>query len=68
MYCVDVLKSHMQTCEEGKYKGLVDCAQQLLKKEGPSVFFVGFLPAIFRAFFLHSIIFSVYESTLRILE
>ena len=58
----------MQTCTPGKYKGFIDCAKQLLKKEGPSVFLVGFGPAIFRAFFLHSIIFSVYETTLRILE
>jgi len=68
LYNIDVIKSHMQTCEPGKYKGFVDCSRQLYKTEGSTVFFRGCQPALVRAFCLHSIIFYMYETTMRYLE
>ena len=68
LYSFDVIKSHMQTCPPGKYKGFFDCARQLYKAESVVVFFRGLQPALVRAFFLHSIIFYMYETTIRYLE
>lgn len=46
----DVLKSRLQTAPEGKYKGLLDVYQHLMKEEGPSALFKGVGPAMVRAF------------------
>lgn len=67
LYCVDVVKSHMQTADPHTYKSFLDCAQKLYVKK-PSIFFVGLEPALLRAFILHSVIFFVYETTFKFLE
>jgi len=46
----DVLKSRFQTAPEGKYKGIFDVYQNLMKEEGPSALFRGMRPALIRAF------------------
>lgn len=46
----DVIKSRYQTAPEGKYNGLVDVYNALIKEEGYSGLFKGIRPALIRAF------------------
>jgi solute carrier family 25 carnitine/acylcarnitine transporter 20/29 len=39
IYCIDVIKSRMQTAPQGYYKGLADCATKMYAESGMSVFF-----------------------------
>lgn len=66
-FFADVLKSRMQTCPPGYYKGVLDCARVLYKDHGMAVFFRGLSPALVRAFLLHAIIFVGYEGSLSFL-
>lgn len=46
----DTVKSRWQTAPSGKYTGVVDVFQTLLREEGPSALFRGLSPALLRAF------------------
>jgi solute carrier family 25 carnitine/acylcarnitine transporter 20/29 len=46
----DTLKSRLQTAPHGKYKGLLDVFQTLMREEGPHALFRGISPALLRAF------------------
>jgi solute carrier family 25 carnitine/acylcarnitine transporter 20/29 len=67
-YCTDVIKSRMQTAPIGYYSGILDCTRKLYAEYGLKVFFRGLSPALMRAFPLHSIIFAVYEVTMKLLS
>lgn len=68
IYCVDVIKSRMQTAPKGQYTSLADCAVKLYSAHGMRVFFRGLVPALFRAFPLHAIIFVTYEMVINKLK
>lgn len=68
IFWFDVLKSRMQTAPAGYYNGLWDCTRKLYAEHGPSVFFRGFVPAMFRAFPLHAVIFLSYECVMSYLK
>lgn len=46
----DVLKSRYQTAPAGKYSGIFDVYQHLMKEEGPGALVRGMRPALIRAF------------------
>merc|ERR1719352_168271 len=57
----DVVKSRMQGEEAQKlYKGTLDCAQQILKKEGPMFFYSGTWPRMIRVSLDVAITFAVF--------
>lgn len=61
----DVIKSKMQTdaVEKSarKYKSVLDCASQIMAKEGAGGFFRGFAPAMVRSFPANATCFLGYE-------
>ncbi|KAM6068183.1 solute carrier family 25 member 47 isoform 2-T3 [Theristicus caerulescens] len=64
---MDVIKSRMQTDEsdQHKYKGLVHCARESVKKEGAKVLFKGLGLNCIRAFPVNMVVFVTYEAVLR---
>ena len=80
IYCLDVIKSRMQTAPQGHYSGVWDCVLRLKSEHGARVFvrycslssdqqisfFVrrGLSPALLRAFPLHAVIFLAYEAVM----
>mmetsp|Transcript_6232 Transcript_6232/g.8043 ORF Transcript_6232/g.8043 Transcript_6232/m.8043 type:complete len:307 (+) Transcript_6232:75-995(+) len=63
VYPMDVIKSRIQARSgtANAYKSIGDAATQMLKKEGPFVFYKGFAPTLIQAFPLHGSVFMVYE-------
>ena len=61
-YPLDVVKSKIQAFPPGTYKGMLDCARQSVKQDGPLVFFRGIEMALLRAFPLHASIFITCET------
>ena len=61
-YPLDVVKSKIQAFPPGTYKGMLDCARQSVKIDGPLVFFRGIEMALLRAFPLHASIFLTCET------
>ena len=68
IFCIDVLKTKMQSAPRGTYKNVIDCARKSYAQEGHRVFFRGTTIALLRAFPLHGTIFVVYEQVMGILE
>jgi solute carrier family 25 carnitine/acylcarnitine transporter 20/29 len=64
----DVLKSRLQTAPEGKYSGLKDVFQQLIKEEGVKGLYRGWLPVMMRAFPANACCFLGYEGALKLLN
>ncbi|NXH67971.1 S2547 protein, partial [Hydrobates tethys] len=64
---MDVIKSRMQTDEsdQHKYKGLVHCARESVRKEGAKVLFKGLGLNCIRAFPVNMVVFVTYEAVLR---
>ncbi|NXY75392.1 S2547 protein, partial [Glareola pratincola] len=64
---MDVIKSRMQTEEsdQHKYKGLVHCARESVRKEGAKVLFKGLGLNCIRAFPVNMVVFVTYEAVLR---
>ncbi|XP_062432620.1 solute carrier family 25 member 47 isoform X2 [Rhea pennata] len=64
---MDVIKSRMQTDELGhqKYKGLVHCVRESVRKEGVKVLFKGLGLNCIRAFPVNMVVFVTYEAVLR---
>ncbi|XP_042669355.1 solute carrier family 25 member 47 isoform X3 [Centrocercus urophasianus] len=67
---MDVLKSRMQVDESGqhKYKGLIHCARESVRKEGIKVLFKGLGLNCIRAFPVNMVVFVTYEAVLRFTE
>ncbi|XP_015115298.1 putative tricarboxylate transport protein, mitochondrial isoform X2 [Diachasma alloeum] len=59
---IDVVKTRMQGLEAAKYKGSVDCAVQIWKKEGPMAFYKGTVPRLGRVCLDVAITFMIYDS------
>ncbi|KAM9290879.1 LOW QUALITY PROTEIN: solute carrier family 25 member 47 [Morus bassanus] len=64
---MDVIKSRMQTDESNqhKYKGLIHCARESVRKEGAKVLFKGLGLNCIRAFPVNMVVFVTYEAVLR---
>ncbi|XP_021256711.1 solute carrier family 25 member 47 isoform X1 [Numida meleagris] len=67
---MDVLKSRMQVDESGqhKYKGLIHCARESVRKEGLKVLFKGLGLNCIRAFPVNMVVFVTYEAVLRLTD
>ncbi|EPQ57144.1 mitochondrial carrier [Gloeophyllum trabeum ATCC 11539] len=61
----DIVKVRMQTSAAGTYKGMLDCAGQILKNEGPLAFYKGTVPPLLGIGACVSIQFGVLEYTKR---
>ena len=44
----DVIKSRMQNMQPGEYEGPVDCAKQMIRKEGLLSLYKGYTPAFIK--------------------
>ena len=44
MYPMEIVKTRLIVSSNGEYRGMLDCALMLWKKEGPKCFFKGYLP------------------------
>ncbi|NXN11272.1 S2547 protein, partial [Indicator maculatus] len=64
---LDVIKSRMQIDEsdQHKYKGLIHCAKESVRKEGAKVLFKGLGLNCIRAFPVNMVVFVTYEAVLR---
>lgn len=71
VYPIDVVKSQMMADsvhpEKRIYKNMIDCAKKIYAKEGPKVFFKGFLPCIIRSFPANAACFICYQKSLQLL-
>jgi solute carrier family 25 carnitine/acylcarnitine transporter 20/29 len=65
---LDVIKSRVSAAPPGTYKGFADCALQLYKTEGATVFWRGISAAIMRAFPLHGGVFLAYEMSVKLIK
>jgi len=65
IYPVDVVKSNMQTDHsdrsQRKYKTLIDCANQIYKREGFRGFWKGYLACVYRSIPTNALAFLAYE-------
>lgn len=62
---LDILKVRLQTSPQGTYTGMVDCATQIVKKEGPLAFYKGTLTPLLGVGACVSIQFGVVEALKR---
>ncbi|NXC95150.1 S2547 protein, partial [Certhia familiaris] len=64
---MDVIKSRMQIdeSEQHKYKGLIHCVRESVRKEGAKVLFKGLGLNCIRAFPVNMVVFVTYEGVLR---
>jgi len=60
-YCVDVIKTRLQSAPAGTYDGVWDCVGKSYRKEGVGVFVRGAGVAQGRALVVHGSIFALYE-------
>lgn len=72
-YPLDVLKSNFQTdalpsSGRQKYKSVVDCARQLVAKQGMSAFANGLTPTLIRSPFVNASTFVVFEMVMRAIQ
>lgn len=56
-----VLKTRLTLRRTGQYKGLLDCARQILEHEGPRAFYRGYLPNVLGIIPYAGIDLAVYE-------
>lgn len=73
MWPMDVIKTRMQvqpfhTAKTRSYTGIIDCAHQLWRQEGPRGFFRGFSAGMLRAFPVNAVTWLLYEHTMRFME
>ncbi|CAM9458360.1 unnamed protein product, partial [Hapterophycus canaliculatus] len=68
VYCLDVIKTRMQTAAPGVYGGVRDCFVKTSRAEGLSVMFRGLGAAMLRAFPMHGLVFLGYETTIDFLD
>ncbi|EMP41092.1 Tricarboxylate transport protein [Chelonia mydas] len=65
---LDVIKTRMQGLEAHKYKNTLDCAYQILKKEGSLAFYKGTVPRLGRVCLDVAIVFVIYEEVVNVLN
>jgi len=70
VFPVDTIKSVIQAdrLDKPRYRGVVDCAQQLYREGGVRRFFRGISPSLIRAFPANAITFVAFETTLSFLN
>eukprot|EP00752_Nemacystus_decipiens_P002013 g1933.t1 len=68
VYCLDVVKTRMQTAQDGVYRGMWDCLVKTVRAGGAPVLFRGFAAAMLRAFPMHGLVFLGYETTIDLLD
>lgn len=56
----------MQGLHAAKYKNTLDCVQQMIKHEGPLVFYSGVIPRLGRVIPGQGVIFMSYDSISRV--
>ncbi|GAB5567611.1 calcium-binding mitochondrial carrier protein SCaMC-3 isoform X3 [Prionailurus iriomotensis] len=61
IYPMEVLKTRLTLRRTGQYKGLLDCAWQILEREGPRAFYRGYLPNVLGIIPYAGIDLAVYE-------
>lgn len=70
-YPLDVVKTRLQAqsseTKSAKYRGIVDCFRQSVRKEGHSVLWRGVGTTVSRAFLVNGAIFTAYETALKFL-
>jgi solute carrier family 25 carnitine/acylcarnitine transporter 20/29 len=61
---VDIIKSKLQidSYSSPKYKGILDCGQQIIAEQGVKGIYRGFAPALARSFPANAVCFAVYEA------
>ncbi|XP_036751634.2 mitochondrial adenyl nucleotide antiporter SLC25A23 isoform X1 [Manis pentadactyla] len=62
IYPMEVLKTRLTLRRTGQYKGLLDCARQILQREGPRAFYRGYLPNVLGIIPYAGIDLAVYET------
>ncbi|XP_031202420.1 calcium-binding mitochondrial carrier protein SCaMC-3 isoform X1 [Mastomys coucha] len=62
IYPMEVLKTRLTLRRTGQYKGLLDCARQILEREGPRAFYRGYLPNVLGIIPYAGIDLAVYET------
>lgn len=60
----DVVKTRMQSERASEYRGVVDCAVSIAKKEGVKNFWKGTTPRLVRLIMSGGIVFTIYEAAL----
>jgi len=69
---LDVLKTNLQGLNSHKYKGAIDCARQIVRKEGTTGLYKGYRPRMARVAIEVSVTFASYnaikDTVLRYLE
>lgn len=58
---VQVLKTRLTLRKTGQYSGMLDCAQQILRKEGVQAFYKGYIPNMLGIIPYAGIDLAVYE-------
>jgi solute carrier family 25 carnitine/acylcarnitine transporter 20/29 len=68
-YPLDIIKTRMQTDatmpQDRKYKNIADCVRKIMRNEGPSAFFKGYVPSLLRAIPVNASIFLAVTVTKR---
>ncbi|QDZ19297.1 mitochondrial carrier protein [Chloropicon primus] len=67
IYPVDVVKTRIQASELGTKRSFLECAREIHRENGVSGFGRGFSSCLLRAFMMNSVIFAIYEFTLKLL-
>ncbi|XP_067877377.1 mitochondrial adenyl nucleotide antiporter SLC25A24-like isoform X1 [Heterodontus francisci] len=62
IYPMEILKTRMGLGKSGQYMGIFDCAQKMLRKEGPRSFFKGYLPNVLGIIPYAGIDLAIYET------
>ncbi|XP_050175791.1 calcium-binding mitochondrial carrier protein SCaMC-2 isoform X2 [Myiozetetes cayanensis] len=62
IYPMEVLKTRMALRKTGQYSGMLDCAKNILKKEGMSAFYKGYIPNMLGIIPYAGIDLAVYET------
>ncbi|XP_074466750.1 uncharacterized protein LOC141752608 [Sebastes fasciatus] len=62
---VDVVKTRFMNSTEGKYRSAINCAVTMVRNEGPSAFYKGFMPSFLRLGSWNIVMFVTYEQIKR---
>ncbi|XP_012987212.2 tricarboxylate transport protein A, mitochondrial [Esox lucius] len=65
---LDVVKTRMQGLDAHRYSSTMDCAFQIIKKEGPQAFYKGTVPRLGRVCLDVAIVFVIYEEVVKLLN
>lgn len=64
----DVVKTRMQGLQASQYKSTLDCVRQMIRKEGPLVFYSGVVPRLGRVIPGQGVIFMTYDGVTRLVS